>query len=125
MLEAELAAGGLDQPLALSGLLAALGLQLMHDARRLNKPEQLELAGSLKAADVNLGSRSKLCLLAANVRGVADHDLDLVAAISNTKAPRRQLQDQPPTAAASGTDSGPGVLAPATSVASRACTLSP
>jgi hypothetical protein len=91
----------LDQPWALSGLLEALGLQLMHGVRRLNKPEQLELAGPLKAADVNLGSRSKLRLLAANARGVADHDLDLVAAISNAEAPRRQPQDQPPTTAAS------------------------
>ena len=63
-LEAELASGGLDDPRALSGLLGGLGLHMMQDMILLNGPEQLELAESLRAGGVTLGSRSKLRLLA-------------------------------------------------------------
>ena len=52
-LEAALLGGGLDEPHALSGLLGERGLYLMEDMRRLNEPEQLELADTLAAAGVN------------------------------------------------------------------------
>ena len=61
---AELEAGGLHQPLVLSKVLKGLGLDSMKNVRQLNEPEQLELAESLTAAGVNLGTRSKLRLLA-------------------------------------------------------------
>jgi hypothetical protein len=108
LLEAELAAGELDQPLALSGLLGDLGLHFMRDVRRLNDPEQLELVESLKTAGVNLGSRSKLRLLAsvnANMRAAVDFDQGLVMA-TVAKPHRRKAQDQPLTAATSKADSG-------------------
>ena len=59
-LEAELESGQLDQPLVLSAILRELGLHLMGDVRLLNAPERLELSESLRAAGVDLGSRSKL-----------------------------------------------------------------
>ena len=103
-LESELAAGGLDQPHALSGLLEELGLRLMQDVWRLNAPEQLELADTLKAAGVDLGSRSKLRLL-ANADAAADHGLRVMATGAN--APPRQMQaDQPSSTAATKSDGG-------------------
>ena len=71
-LESELASGGLDEPHNLSGLLRELGLHVMRDVERLSEPEQLELAESLRSAGVNLGSRSKLRLL-ADADAAADH----------------------------------------------------
>ena len=59
-LEAELESGQLDQPRVLSTILRELGLHLMGDVRLLNAPERLELSESLRAAGVDLGSRSKL-----------------------------------------------------------------
>jgi hypothetical protein len=59
-LQSSLSAGGLEQPQFLSGILRELGLPSMQDVRLLNKPEQLELAESLREEGVNLGSRSKL-----------------------------------------------------------------
>jgi hypothetical protein len=102
-LESELASGGLEEPQALSGLLTGLGLHFMQDIRRLNEPELLELAESLQSAGVNLGSRSKLRLL-AHVDAAADHALDLMAI--GTGAPLRQMQDQPTSAATAKSDGG-------------------
>ena len=59
-LEASLAAGGVAQSRALAGALLGLGLPSARDVRLLNVPEQLELAESLRAAGVDLGSRSRL-----------------------------------------------------------------
>ena len=74
----------------------------MQDVRRLNEAEQLELAESLRSAGVNLGSRSKLRLL-ADADAAADHGLDLTATGAN--APPRQMQeDQPSNAEASKPD---------------------
>jgi hypothetical protein len=83
-LESELAFGGLDQPHALTGLLEGLGLRLMQDVRRLNALEQLELVESLKVADVNLGSRSKLRLL-ANADAAAEHSLGIMGTGANAR----------------------------------------
>jgi hypothetical protein len=103
-LAAELASGGLDQPHALTGLLEGLGLRLMQDVQRLNAPEQLELAESLRAADVSLGSRSKLRHL-ANADAAADNGMGIMG--SGANAPPRQMQkDQPTSAAASKSDGG-------------------
>ena len=103
-LESELASGGLDQPHALSGLLEGLGLRLMQDVRRLNEPEQLELAESLRAADVSLGSRSKLRLL-ANGDAAADHGMGIMGTGANA-TPRQMQEDQPSNAAAAKSDGG-------------------
>ena len=59
-LQASLAAGGLEQPQALAGILRELGLPSVQDVRLLNIPEHLELSKSLQEQGVNLGSRSKL-----------------------------------------------------------------
>ena len=59
-LQSNLAAGGLEHPQVLSGILRELGLPSVQDVRLLNLPEQLELAESLREQGVNLGSRSKL-----------------------------------------------------------------
>ena len=59
-LQSSLATGGLQQPQVLSGILLEMGLASVQDVRLLNVPEQLELAESLRASGVNLGSRSKL-----------------------------------------------------------------
>ena len=59
-LEAELELGEVDQPRVLAGVLRELGLRLMGDVLLLNAPERLELSESLRAAGVDLGSRSKL-----------------------------------------------------------------
>ena len=59
-LEISLAAGGIEQPQALSSFLQELGLPTVQDVRLLNVPEQLELAESLRLEGINLGSRSKL-----------------------------------------------------------------
>ena len=59
-LQSNLAAGGLEQPQVLSGILRELGLPSVQDVRLLNLPEQLELSKSLREQGVNLGSRSKL-----------------------------------------------------------------
>ena len=103
-LESELVSGGLDQPHALSSLLEGLGLRLMQDVRRLNEPEQLELAESLRAADVNLGSRSKLRLL-ANADAAADCGLGMMSTGANV-SPRQMQEDQPASAAAAKSDGG-------------------
>jgi hypothetical protein len=89
----------LDQPQALSGLLEELGLRSMHDVGRLNAPEQLELAESLWSAGVNLGSRSKLRLL-ANADAAADHGLGVMGTGANVP-PRQMQENQPASAAAS------------------------
>ena len=62
-LEAELAAGGLNEPLALSSILRDVGLHSLGAVQQLNAPEQLELSESLRAVGVDLGSRSRLRLL--------------------------------------------------------------
>ena len=61
-LEAELAAGGLNEITheALSSILRGVGLYSIADVQQLNAPEQLELSESLRAAGVDLGSRSRL-----------------------------------------------------------------
>ena len=59
-LEAELAVGGLNEPHALSDILRDVGLHSIGDVQHLNAPEQLELSESLRAAGVDLGSRSRL-----------------------------------------------------------------
>ena len=66
-LEAELAAGGLNEPQALSGVLRDVGLHSIGDVQHLNAPEQLELSDSLRAAGVDLGSRSRLRRLSDEV----------------------------------------------------------
>ena len=43
-LQSNLAAGGLEQPQVLSGILRELGLPSVQDVRLLNLPEQLELS---------------------------------------------------------------------------------
>jgi hypothetical protein len=68
-LEAELVAGGLNEPQALSNILRDVGLHSIVDVQHLNAPEQLELSESLRAAGVDLGSRSRLRRLSD---GVAD-----------------------------------------------------
>ena len=73
--------------------------------RRPNEPEQLELAESLRSAGVNLGSRSKLRLL-ANADAAADHGLDLTAA--GGKVPPRQMQEEQPASAAAAKSDGGG-----------------
>jgi hypothetical protein len=102
-LAAELSSGGLDQPQALTGLLEGLGLRLMQDVRRLNAPEQLELAESLRAADVSLGFRSKLRHL-ANGDAAADHGLGIMGTGAN--APARQMQEEQPSSAAAAKSGG-------------------
>ena len=72
--------------------------------RRLNEAEQLELAESLRSAGVNLGSRSKLRLL-ADADAAADHGLDLTATGANV-SPRQMQEDQPASAAAAKSDGG-------------------
>jgi hypothetical protein len=59
-LEVELEAGGLNEPHALSDSLRDVGLHSIGDVQHLNSPEQLELSESLRAAGVDLGSRSRL-----------------------------------------------------------------
>ena len=105
-LESELASGGLDEPHALSDLLEGLGLHMMENVRRLNAPEQLELVESLKEAGVDLGSRSKLRLLANAEAAAANHVLDLTA--TSAKIPLRQMQDQSSNASASKSGNGGG-----------------
>jgi hypothetical protein len=105
-LESELASGGLDEPHSLSGLLEDLGLHVMRDVERLNEPEQLELAKSLRSAGVNLGSRSKLRLL-ADADAAADHGLDLTATGANV-SPRQMQEDQLAGAAAAAKSDGGG-----------------
>ena len=89
--ETELATAGLSEPRALSDTLKELGLDYVEDVRRLNGPEQLELAESLKAAGVNLGSRSKLRQLAAGFGVMID---DHAAAL-------RQVQEDTPASSKS------------------------
>ena len=60
LLEAELVVGGLNEPHALSNILRDVGLHSIGDVHHLNAPEQLELSESLRAAGVDLGSRSRL-----------------------------------------------------------------
>jgi hypothetical protein len=100
-LEAALLGGGLDEPHALSGLLGERGLYFMEDVRQLNEPEQLELADSLAAAGVNLGSRSKLRLLADGASACVEPGDGPMAVSGADEASVRRVQDAP-TAAKSG-----------------------
>ena len=70
LFEAELAVGGLNEPHALSDILRDVGLHSIGDVQHLNSPEQLELSESLRAAGVDLGSRSRLRRLSDGAAGV-------------------------------------------------------
>ena len=96
-LEAELESGQLDQPLVLSAILRELGLHLMGDVRLLNAPERLELSESLRAAGVDLGSRSKLRRLSGGGTQ-SEQQLQLgectPLTIDSVKETHRQLQEK-------------------------------
>jgi hypothetical protein len=95
----------MDEPRVLSTLLRELGLHVMQDVGRLNEAEQVELAESLKAAGVKLGSRSKLRLL-ADADAADDAALGVIGAGAN--APPRQMQETQASSAASSKSDGGG-----------------
>jgi hypothetical protein len=78
-LEAELAVGGLNEPHAISDILRDVGLHSIGDVQHLNSSEQLELSESLRAAGVDLGSRSRL-------RRLSDEAADVPTAASSHKS---------------------------------------
>ena len=92
-LEAELESGQLDQPRVLSTILRELGLHLMGDVRLLNAPERLELSESLRAAGVDLGSRSKLRRLSGGDTQ-SEQQLQLDESAPLTIDNHRQLQEK-------------------------------
>ena len=92
-LEAELESGQLDQPRVLSTILHELGLHLMGDVRLLNAPERLELSESLRAAGVDLGSRSKLRRLSGSGTQ-SEQQLQLDESAPLTIDNHRQLQEK-------------------------------
>jgi hypothetical protein len=68
--------GGLNEPHALSDILRDGGLHSIGDVHHLDSPEQLELSESLRAAGVDLGSRSRL-------RRLSDEAADVPTAASS------------------------------------------
>jgi hypothetical protein len=101
-LEISLAAGGIEQPQALSSFLQELGLPTVQDVRLLNVLEQLELAESLRVARVNLGSRSRLRRLSENSSEAIGLVKDKADGSANFRTSHRRCQDELKAAMAEG-----------------------